>query len=497
MYITSWWGNTQILYLSSLVRWATEEYFEPVTCCEPHPTKETNSPANLGLALPADSTHLSEGSIPTAVAAVPKAQRPNIKYVSVPSTSDLTAKYPQAQFMFQVSQPIINAAIVSSSKEGKGENGILEALRASSVANVNTMRKQGMNPHTLHVLSVAGSETLKATLQEVRKRFNTRVDCPINMAIMKHYIQSWMIEDDGHGIKYFIGLEVFHGYGAGEAYARRFNVLDDIVDHSKAYLSLVEKLDFKRFSTDLNVMKDAARNVLLLLFIMNNMRFCFQSAMLDALDRLFFYIKKNDFGPSSTCSADFIRLCLVEFFNCLDDFRSRLSESRDDSDSLEMLDELEFLPHLEDGSPIVLIQQLMYFTYGRNVAQLLISGSGKSPSASNEALDTKDSKTKSERNKEKKDKKKAKLLSRPSNPLGTSAQVIHTNNVNPPVGKLLNAKRKIFCLMFNSKKGCQFGSSCRFTHEIPLIGSSEWNHLEGLFSDRGVEASASFVAGGP
>jgi len=482
-------GVTQVLYVSSIVSWATEEYFEPITSCEPNLTSaHPLAPAYDSSNAAAGTSH--SHSVPNLE--VLKSARPHIRYASVPREIEITKKYPHAPYMFQVSQPIINTAIVSSSKENKGENGILEAIKASAGSTGSTMRKLGMSTHTLHVLSVAASEALKATLQEVRKRFNQRVDCPINMVVMSHYIQSWVLSDAGSGIKSFVGLEVFHGNAGGEAYARKYNSIDDLTAHSKAYLTLVEQLEFRHFATDLNVMKNAAKNILLLLFIMHNMRFCFQSGMLDALDRLFVYIKMKDFGPSSGCSADFIRLCLVEFFNNLDDFRARLSESRDDSESVSLLEELSLVPDLGISSPIILIQECMYHAYGRNVAQMLIAGVGDSDRVQENGED----KPKANKNKNRKDRQKAKVLSGLPKPPAPPSQL---KVVVPPAfhNTSKNDKRKSFCIMFNSKKGCQYGNSCKFAHEVPPLGSDQWSRLENIFSERGVEATAAFVAGGP
>ena len=490
-------GVAQVLYVSSIVSWATEEYFEPITSCEPDSVSAHPLIPGVDQVLPAYvSSHASAGithshSVPNRE--VFKSSRPHIRYASVPREVEITAKYPHAPYMFKVSQPIINTAIVSSSKENKGEHGILEAIKASAGSNGNTMRKLGMSSYTLHVLSVAASEALKATLQEVRKRFNQRVDCPINMVVMSHYTQSWALPDSGSGIKSFVGLDVFHGSVGGEAHARKYNSIDDLTTHSKVYLTLLEQLEFRHFATDLNVMKTAAKNILLLLFIMHNMRFCFQSGMLDALDRLFVYIRLKDFGPSSSCSADFIRLCLVEFFNNLDDFRARLSESRDDSESNSLLEELSLVPDLGIGAPIILIHECMYHAYGRNVAQMLIAGVGDSIQVHKNGED----KPRANSNKNRKDRKKAKLLlGLPKTPTPPpQLKVVTVPADNNAASK--NDKRKSYCIMFNSKKGCQYGNSCKFAHEVPSLGSDQWSRLENIFSDRGVEATAAFVAGGP
>jgi hypothetical protein len=490
-------GVTKVLYLTNIVSWAEEEFFDEITVKDSLIPPTSLPLTNVGFG--SSTSEFSEVALPLLPSPsfskfVSASTRPSIRMASIPKIESVTSKYAHSSAMYQVSQQIINTAIVNSSKENKGDLGLLDALKASSssASSATTMRKLGMNPHTLHVLSVAGSEALKATLSEVRKRFGLRVSCPITMFGMKHYIQSWMLDDQGHALKYFINLMEFHGALKGDTLAREFNSLDDLAEQSKAYCNLIKDLNFKSCLTDLRIMKDAVFNVLLLLFIKYNMRFKFQNEMLKAVDRLFVYIRKHDFGPSAKCSSDFIRLCIVELFRQFDEFHSNLFECRDDSDTDELLQGLTFLPDLEIDSPIDMIQQCMFHEYGHSVAQLLIKGTGLASSSGGGTNDEKVSPTSNkQRNKNKRDKQKEKKQQNPqlvSNHPSKNSTVIANSKSTTGGG--------LFCFKFNSKKGCDYKDKCKFKHAAPAKNSIEWSKLEEMFSDRGVEATDAFIAGG-
>jgi len=258
-------GLDQVLLLTNLISWAPDEYFGTFDICEPF--EKNPDPPSLKFAksiLPeSDSTSEDDDTPPVIRHLAPIAMAPRPKFSSVPKLKNITVKYPKSSSMYEVPTQIINSSIVNGGKAARGENGLVEALKASTSAITTSLQKLGMSNHTLSVMSVAASEASKALLSEVRFRFLQRKYVPINLTVMKRFIQSWMIEQEGAGIKYFINLVEYCGASAAQFHGRKFLALDDSPESAIIFQNAVDQFDFYRYRNDIRVMEDAVNNILL------------------------------------------------------------------------------------------------------------------------------------------------------------------------------------------------------------------------------------------
>ena len=486
-----------VMLMRTLVSWAPLSYWDPV-----------GSPPNVTLP-PPPAPGVKEDPRRTSSSSGPAGQdrsaqdssRTREIRTSIPPVGSVKDSYRHREFMYSVPPAVVAASLAREKKEAgeKGASSVLSELikvHDGTAAAPHTLKKLGMSKYILQVLSVAKSEALQATLSVVGRRFQARVYCPVDLVSLRSFVGSWMIPDDGRDVKFFMNLMDFYGSTLHTLHARPFECLEEVEEHSQVYLRLVARIDFAKFNTNLRVLHDACRNVLTAIFMLYNMRFCFQEAMLAAVSRLFEYLRLHDFGPASEYSSRFITICIRELFRSFESVRAAMMDSRGVGDeAAEFLEELSGLPDLAAGSPICLVHADFTLRDRSGAAALLVQGMGDhigAARAQDDAVDRRPKKPKRPINKALADQAAA----RANAPTGKPKKMPINGPTATPPGKGNDASRApLCCSRFCSVAGCASGPKCKYQHAIPV--SEAWQKMRAYFDEKKIEASVDFAAGGP
>jgi hypothetical protein len=429
---------------------------------------------------------------------------------SVPCRSELRGQYHgTANVMFRVAPAVIENAEALVKEGGKAAfYDRMTRKRDESAALGKTLIKLGMCQYVVDVVSVAAAGVLCMPLQTISAMFHHRVLAPINMVVMSHFVASWRLPVVGVGLQAFANLSRLHGTTRAGWKSRHYSSLTETEDHSEWYLSMLNGEDGNIIGGDVDDAREAAMNVLLLIFMLTHMRYSFQLAMIQAVERAFDFIRSNDFGPNSPLSPLLIQAVLDELFFQFDMLRLRIMTFRSPDTSqirVELLKAFSLLPNLAPNSEIGLITERLRLDDKDTNVSVLLTPRRLAVLSSAAGLKSKDSPVKGDKGK-KKAASKNKLGSPVVNPAaGTrtaaaaaipsataAAGAVAGSAAGPAVVGSLG-----HCISFCSMGGCgvaRAGRTCRFPHTIPLKASTAYTDIAARLADRGWLPSASFAA---
>jgi hypothetical protein len=280
----------------------------------------------------------------------------------VPVPSELKEVYRQSsESMYRVAPSVIAqaAAMVKETSKSVIYDRATRKREESTQAG-KTMVKLGASSYLLDVISVAAAEIFVMPLSTVSATFHHRLSCPVNMVVMASFVSSWKLPDSGKCLAAFANLSRVYGPQTAVWRGREYSCLQEVEVHSDTYLSLLAGHDGKIFGADVAVAKEAAMNLLLLIFMLTGMRYSLQWAMIQAVERAFKFIRANDFGIYSSHSPVLIRAVLVELFVRFDELRTQILSFRglDEGASAlraELITKLGSLPYVTSDSETGLI----------------------------------------------------------------------------------------------------------------------------------------------
>ena len=315
----------------------------------------------------------------------------------------------------------------------------------------------------------------------------------------------------GVGLQAFANLSRLHGVVRAGWKSRHYSSLMETEEHSEWYLSMLNGEDGNIIRGNVDDARDAAMNVLLLIFMLTHMRYSFQLAMIQAVERAFVFIRSNDFGPNSPLSPLLIQAVLDELFFQFDMLRLRIMTFRSPDTSqirIELLKAFSLLPNLAPNSEIGLITERLRLDDKDTNVSVLLTPRGLAVLSSAAGLKSgaaKDSPIKGDKGK-KKAAAKNKLGSPVANPAagkGTAAAAA-TPSTTAAAGAVAGAAAGSpvagslgHCISFCSMGGCgvvRAGRVCKFPHTIPLKASTAYTDIAARLADRGWLPSASFAA---
>ena len=447
---------------------------------------------------------------------------------SVPGGVELKEQYrPSAALMFRVAPPVIAQA--EAAAKGSSQSDLYDKItrrRDEGAQAGKTLVKLGASQYLLHVVSVAAAEVLCMPLSTVAAAYHHRVSCPINMVAMVPFVISWRLPSQGKCLAAFVNLSRAYGQQRASWRGRQYAELLEVDQHSEIYNTLITGAEGSIFGADIPIAYEATMNLLLLLFMLTGMRYCFQYAMIQAVERAFVYIRANDFGINSTSTPLLIRLVLVELFVRFDELRTQILTSRNPDATLrdEIVVVLGALPNLAPNSETgLIVERLRLSERDTQVSFLLdlnelgVMAPIQSPvkAAVTGVLSPVGPRK----------RRKAKpglsagsvvsgsahgvsaVASSSSSSSGGSGVVAASGGAaavttgGGAVGRVGGAGTQAgrvagdqYCTKFLSTTPCPFGASCTFLHRIPSRASAEYKLAEARLTAKGFTPSADFVS---
>ena len=337
---------------------------------------------------------------------------------------------------------------------------------------------------------------MRATGPEKLAAVFARLSIPISLKRVVGLIGSWSIGRASDLAPFFNLKETYGGSNVDFQRRRYEDAGGDATTDSAEYLSLLDKESVRLTTIDLRMLKDAAMNVLMVIFILHDMDHKLQYEMIEAVERCFDYLGAKDFGIRNPDSATFLRMVIGETFASFQRIRTTILGMRDRSEAGAIVAAFRKVPDTSRESPI----GRTFTHYDQANSALVVADWAKAAGtpASGATVDV-NAAAKAATKAAKKAATAATALQRANdakNKLAaatTAAAVAAQTAANGAgVGERRRSKRP--CISFNSTAACTRGDQCRFSHFVPDRQSDDGTMISDALTDRTLAPAADFRA---
>lgn len=479
-----------VAYLSKEIRFAPDNYWAPIVDYE-----------ETGTGVPEEFRQGSKipdkggGQGGDTLSVVPRPQRPeSLRAAKSKAPEDLQEAYIHASKMYKVPSQLITQSALLASREEKSSiaQELTSSLGYTGTRGKDSMEKQGLALNPLFLLSVAPLGTFRMSWQELQANYFNRAISPISPKRLVSGGTNFSVGNRGRDLRYYRNLQETYGHGSSlvQVHGRRYADMKDVSEDSVEFTGWLAGEDGKFVSMDLDVVEDAVHNLMLLIFISHSMRYKFQHAFLEAVKRLFTFLRYNDLGPKNPSSEGFIYAIIAEFFASLEAIRVQMLGCRDTSDEDLFLKHIAMLPETEEGSPIADLREHFRRENSGSMAKMLLEEYQFNGSSATDSATKEEKEDMLRRNKEKKATKVAKKKAAAELAKALAA----SNNAGKPADVGNPSSARMVCAHYCSSVGCIFSEDkCFRKHFIPKKQSAEWKRVDAFHKERNLQPSKSFL----
>ena len=452
------------------------------------------------------------------------------------SKNILASAYASRMFATPASH-IEKSALHEKQKAEGADKNIAELIAHSGPKNPLSYGALGGSLNVLHYLSIAAYTAKHQTIMQVANRISERSLCAGSPVLVVRFLRSWAASYNSLSV--FGRLEWKLGKHRGILRAHQYAALPDSLEHSSEYYRLLAGEgevggDVSSHIHTIPYLKAKIENLFLLIFVATNMKYKYQIAMLQSLDRFTNFLEVNDMGDGNPVMLKLMEVTTVEYLNNLERIRSKIDASLVET-ATEILDLFDCVPDLSPDGIFQEVYQRLSIDDTRGATAMIISQGhisniavnstsdifianllrGYNNTSSNPFTMQNDSTNPSppidpRKRKSKKSKRNQALLAASAINLQAAAaiqsqnlktnvaQSVSNNNKPAPTGNNPNGTgpstdgaTKIY-LFYSSTKGCNKGISCTHSHETPSKNSEAWNRINNLLPKFKLQPSDDF-----
>lgn len=420
-----------------------------------------------------------------------------------------------------------------------------EMTTHSSTKIANSYGASGGSLNLLYHMSIAAYTAKHQTTAQVAFKICNRTLCATSPVTVHQLINSWALPTKH--LSYLGRLEWRWGQDRAHLRMQMYQTMEGTIEYSADYLALIAGDgdiggDMCTHINTIPYLKIKLENLLLTIFASTNMRFKYQIAMLQSLDRFIDFLSSHDMGVGNPVMSKMIETSTTQYLSNLNYIKFQIDSNviHTEDDILSLFDSIPDLSpegrymklqlHLSltdtFGSTAMLIQQAENSSAGRTGPSQSNNRHGKSsdnvssmqhntaltalaqatptqpeaPSKQNSRIKRQEQiiRDKNERLREAENTIKqlthaARQTNRqlatdaaPSPGRTNTTAAGNTNAQNSP-----NPTARAHCAFFNSTRGCN-RNNCKLIHRIPSKNSAEWKFVLQQHEHFKLQASTEF-----
>ena len=422
--------------------------------------------------------------------------------------------------------------------EGSDKN-LAELIAHSGTKTPLSYGALGGSINVLHYISIAAYAAKHQSISQVANKICERTLCPSSPATVDRYLRSWAASYQSLSV--FGRLEWKLGKHRAILRLHEYMALPSSTEYSLEFYRLLagqgEKGgDVSSHLHTIPYLKIKIENLFLHIFASTNMKYKYQIAMLQSLDRFTGFLEEHDMGDGNPIMLKFMEVTTVAYLNNLERIRSKIDATLIDT-GVDILVLFNNVPDLSPNGNYKTVHAQLSIEDTRGATAMLISQADLSNTSANSASDiyiaglllgqTIDnaSPKKLDGNlpippstKKSKNAKRAQQLqtarTRAAVAENTIVQLTQNSTIKPapapppapapapavffrenknggpgaPPARGTTANSNAngtpvthkHCSFFLSSNGCKKGADCQHLHEVPSKNSEAWNRVNAL-----------------